>query len=232
MRFDGSTVKAVIFDMDGVLIDSEVVYMRRLGEFVLEAAQKTVPPEQLVKMVGAAANGHWEAVRDYCPPEWNIDIFRSCYREFGKKHPISYQELLFPSALLVLGWLKEHGYRIVTATSTPKEKAKEIARVCGFDIYMEFILCGDMFRESKPNPEIYLKCLELLELPGENCLIVEDSAYGIEAALRAGIPVAVRREKRFAVNQKGADWYIDSLDDIPELLVNGAKHKYNTDSES
>ena len=55
------------------------------------------------------------------------------------------------------------------------------------------MLCGDMFRESKPNPEIYLRCLELLKLPGEKCLVVEDSPYGIEAAVRAGIPVAVRR---------------------------------------
>lgn len=218
MRINGSAAEAVIFDMDGVLIDSEVVYMRRLGEFVLEEAGRTVPGEQLAKMVGAAVNGHWKAVRDYCPSGWDLEIFRSHYREFGRNHPVNYQELLFPEALPVLMWLKEHGYRMVMATSTPKEKAEEVARACGFDVFMEFILCGDMFHESKPNPEIYLKCLELLRLPKDKCLIVEDSTYGIEAALRAGIPVAARREKRFWVNQEGADWYIDSLEELPGLL--------------
>lgn len=164
-------------------------------------------------------SGHWKAVRDYCPPDWNQEIFRSRYREFGRNHPINYQELLFPGTLPVLMWLKEHGYRIVMATSTPKEKAEEVTRVCGFDVFMEFVLCGDMFHESKPNPEIYLKCLELLNLPKDKCLIVEDSTYGIEAALRAGIPVAARWEKRFSVNQEGADWYINSLEELPELLL-------------
>ena len=210
--------EAVIFDMEGVLIDSEVVYMRRLGEFVREAVGKTVPEEQLVKMVGATGNGHWEAVKDYCPPEWNLEIFRHHYRNYGKNNPIDYRKILFPTVLPTLEWLRTHGYRTVMATSTPREKAEEIKEVCGFGTYMEFVLCGDMFKESKPNPEIYLRCLELLNLPREKCLVVEDSAYGIEAAVRAGIPVAVRREKRFYVNQEGGDWYIDSLAEIPELL--------------
>lgn len=217
MRGDGGT-EAVIFDMDGVLIDSEVVYMRRLGEFVREAVGRTVPEEQLVKMVGATGNGHWEAVKDYLPTGWDLETFRFHYRKFGKDNPIDYRKLLFPEVLPTLEWLRTSGYRIVMATSTPGEKAEEIKEVCGFGAYMEFILCGDMFKESKPNPEIYLRCLELLSLPREKCLVVEDSAYGIEAAVRAGIPVAVRREKRFYVNQEGGNWYIDSLAEIPGLL--------------
>ena len=53
--------------------------------------------------------------------------------------------------------------------------------------------------------------------------MVEDSPYGIEAAVRAGIPVAVRRERRFPVDQRGADWYIDSLAELPGLLMGSPK---------
>lgn len=220
---NATAVEAVIFDMDGVLIDSEVVYMNRLRWFVRDFLGKQVPEERLLTMVGATGNGHFEAVREYCPPDWDIEVFRSHYREYGKDKPIDYPGTLFPDVLPALEWLKGHGYRTVLATSTVREKAEEIKALCGFGAYMEFVLCGDMFRESKPNPEIYLRCQELLKLPGEKCLVVEDSPYGIEAAVRAGIPVAVRRERRFPVDQRGADWYIDSLAELPGLLTGGLK---------
>lgn len=209
--------------MDGVLIDSEVVYMNRLRWFVRDFLGKQVPEERLLTMVGATGNGHFEAVREYCPPDWDIEVFRSHYREFGKDKPIDYPGILFPDALPALEWLKGHGYRTVLATSTVREKAEEIKALCGFGAYMEFVLCGDMFRESKPNPEIYLRCQELLklprgEMPGGGGLALWHRGRG-----PGGIPVAVRRERRFPVDQRGADWYIDSLAELPGFLTGGLK---------
>ena len=80
---NATAVEAVIFDMDGVLIDSEVVYMNRLRWFVRDFLGKQVPEERLLTMVGATGNGHFEAVREYCPPDWDIEVFRSHYREYG-----------------------------------------------------------------------------------------------------------------------------------------------------
>ena len=103
---NATAVEAVIFDMDGVLIDSEVVYMNRLRWFVRDFLGKQVPEERLLTMVGATGNGHFEAVREYCPPDWDIEVFRSHYREFGKDKPIDYPGILFPDALPALEWLK------------------------------------------------------------------------------------------------------------------------------
>ncbi len=204
--------------MDGVLIDSEPVYLNRLVQFVQDCLGKTIPKERLISMVGATGAGHFKAIKEYCPPEWDYERFRKHYRQYGIDKPIDYPSILFPDAIPVLKWLKEHGYRIMLATSTERKKAEEIKTVCGFGAYMEFTLCGDMFQESKPNPEIYLKCLELLELSRDRCLVIEDSPYGIEAAVRAGIPVAVRRETRFALNQAGGDWYFEHLSELPGFL--------------
>lgn len=211
-------VQAVIFDMDGVLIDSEIVYLNRLVQFVQDYLGKKIPKERLISMVGATGAGHFHAVREYCPPEWDLERFRKHYRQYGKENPIDYSSILFPDTIPTLEWLRKHGYRIMLATSTDRKKAEEIKAVCGFGAYMEFTLCGDMFQESKPNPEIYLKCLELLKLSRRQCLVIEDSPYGIEAAVRAGIPVAVRRETRFVLDQRGGDWYFDRLSELPGFL--------------
>ena len=206
--------------MDGVLIDSEIVYMRRLKEFTREAAQREVPRKQLLKMVGATSEGHWKAVRAYFPPEWTREQFFEAYRVYGRSHPVSYQDIVFEDTIPTLKRLKAMGLRLAMATSTPREKAMETKELCGFGSFMEIVLCGDMVKESKPNPEIYLKCLEQLGLSGEQCIVVEDSAYGIEAAKRAGLYVLARRETRFSMNQEGADCYINRLGELPRLLEN------------
>ena len=127
---------------------------------------------------------------------------------------------MFEDTIPTLKRLKAMGLRLAMATSTPREKAMETKELCGFGSFMEIVLCGDMVKESKPNPEIYLKCLEQLGLSGEQCIVVEDSAYGIEAAKRAGLYVVARRETRFSMNQEGADCYINRLGELPRLLEN------------
>ena len=88
--------------MDGVLIDSEIVYMRRLKEFTREAAQREVPRKQLLKMVGATSEGHWKAVRAYFPPEWTREQFFEAYRVYGRSHPVSYQDIVFVDTIPTL----------------------------------------------------------------------------------------------------------------------------------
>ena len=99
----------------------------------------------------------------------------------GTSHPVSYthldvykrqyQDIVFEDTIPTLKRLKAMGLRLAMATSTPREKAMETKELCGFGSFMEIVLCGDMVKESKPNPEIYLKCLEQLGLSGEQCIV-------------------------------------------------------------
>jgi len=75
-----------------------------------------------------------------------------------------------------------------------------------------------MFAKSKPNPEIYLKSAEALGLRTNECVVVEDSYYGIEAGKRAGMTVIAKRDTMFGTDQSKADYFIGSLSEIVPLL--------------
>ena len=86
---------------------------------------------------------------------------------------------------------------------------------CGIRDYFEVIVSGEQFRESKPDPEIYLHTMECLGLEPSECCCIEDSKFGITAGKRAGLTVFAKREERFGFSQASADQILDS---VPDLL--------------
>ena len=86
--------------------------------------------------------------------------------------------------------------------------------------YFEFFLSGEMFRVSKPNPEIYLTCIEKLGLSAEECIAIEDSEYGIAAAKAANLTCIAKRDTRYGFNQTAADYMVDDLLDIIQIINN------------
>ena len=77
--------------------------------------------------------------------------------------------------------------------------------------FVDVIVSGEMFQESKPNPEIYNYTLSKLNLKPEECIAIEDSTYGIQAAKGAGITTFAKRDDRFHFEQDMADVVIDDL---------------------
>lgn len=90
--------------------------------------------------------------------------------------------------------------------------------MCGLRQYLDVILTRDDVEHSKPDPEIYCKCLERLKLGPKQCLVIEDSAIGIQAAKGAEALVAARRDERYFTDQSEADFSIDGMEDILQLL--------------
>lgn len=225
-------IQAVIFDLDGVLIDSELYYMKRLRQFVQDSFGRIIPEEELLSIVGASGPAHWLAARPYLPEGWEREDYQAAYRAYLAKYPIQYQQLCFPNVISVMQKLKKDGYRMSLATSSPADKVAEVMRDCGFGPYLEMALTREDVERSKPDPEIYQKSLERLGLSASQCLVVEDSAIGIKAAVEAGILVAARRETRYRVDQSGADYILGSFGELPDLLrrMNGKTQKQTKQS--
>ena len=189
-------VKNVVFDMDGVIFDTERVYI----ECCIEAAKALpIPEEQVYKTcVKCTGTNEFQTMeffhRDFSPflTEAECQTLRDESVRFFKKR---YTEKLIPmkaGVVELLEYLKEQGIRIALASSTRKDIVERELADAGILHYFESITGGDSVKISKPNPEIYLIACDKMQEPPEECFAIEDSFNGIRAAKAAGMrPVMV-----------------------------------------
>ena len=211
--------QAVIFYMDGVIVDSERFYYDQLDE-MYSAEGIFVPREELCRAVGASYKDfksnlvRWFAMGgvDLSPEE-----AEARYDAWAAVHPADYAALLNPGVRETVAELKGLGVRVALASSSPMDNIMHVLEVCGLSDAFEHVTSGEQFLESKPNPEIYLHTLDLLGLPATSCCCVEDSVPGIAAGKAAGLTVIAKREDRFGFSQELADAVVDSIADILAL---------------
>jgi HAD superfamily hydrolase (TIGR01509 family) len=209
--------RAVIFDMDGVLVDSEPVYQKILYD-ILKDRYPWVTPKDLEPLVGMN-NQECRCVfanlmhKDVSDPGFNVEadeLFASC--------TVDYSEVMRPEVPGILRTLKDSGYLIALASSSRTADITRALDECKIAQFFDVVTSGDQFRESKPNPEIYLHTMKELKVSPSECLIIEDSGYGIEAGVAAGATVAALRDDRYDLHQEKAHYHISSLSEIPGLL--------------
>lgn len=211
--------EAVIFDMDGVIVDSEYAYAQEERAF-LDAHGIDVPDEEIARTVGCSQETFRQTVVSWwerggygvLTPEEAIARFNA----WGESYVYDYHALMNPGVPETLAALRERGVRLALASSSPMDNIREVLDACGIAGAFEVVVSGEQFHKSKPNPEIYLHTCELLGLDPAVCCCVEDSPYGIEAGKRAGLTVFAKREERFGFSQDEADAIIDA---VPDLLA-------------
>lgn len=211
------TKKAIIFDMDGVLIDSEPFYLDRFENF-FENHDQIFTPELKMKLAGAATKMLWEIVHDAWIGDITAKEIEQLYRKEVKGQRPDYNELLFPDVFKILEILQKHNYKLALASSSGNQTIEIVLDTTGLRKYFPIAVSGTMFTQSKPDPEIYLHTLELLELPADDCIAIEDSTYGIQSALAAGLQVAAIRDDRFGYDQHLANYILDDLNDLLPML--------------
>lgn len=210
-------IKAVIFDMDGVLIDSEIVYVNHVYS-MLAKRDPRIKPEQLYPMVGSTNQRTKEIVFELAGEALDSKAFNKEYETYFSCCPVDYPSILRGDAHGTLTYIKERGYKIGLASSSSPKGIETVVTTCGLKQYFDSIISGDMFKESKPHPEIYLHTSNMLAVSPADCLVIEDSNYGIKAAHSAGMTVAAYKDERFSFDQSLAQYSINSLSEIPELL--------------
>lgn len=206
-------VKAVIFDMDGVIVDTEPVYYERLHEFF---KHNNIHPEieELDNIVGSSSVDTWDAIQRIWGKELDKNQYEEEYNEFHENKPVDFKEIVDRDITVVLEWLTKEKYKIGLASSSSYDDIQEVLKQCNIKHYFHSVLSGEMFEQSKPNPEIYLKTAEALEVQPDECLVIEDSTYGIMAGKAAGMYVLAKEDNRFNFNQGLADGKIQRLKQV------------------
>jgi len=178
--------KAVIFDMDGLLIDSERI---ALSTFVESCRDYDFKPDIDIyyKCIGTAQTR--EILSDGYGPDFPLEEIYGLWEKKYLNTVLNNPMPLKPGALQLLEHLEQENMKKAVVTSTDQELALKILTNAQIVHFFDFVLSSDQVLHGKPNPEIYLTaCRKLGEKP-TNCLALEDSDNGVLAAFEAGLAV-------------------------------------------
>lgn len=211
-------IKAIIFDMDGVILDSESISDITWEKAAAEKGLK-VSEEILNACRGANKNDTIITLKKYYGADFDSEAFlertSELFHEIEEKDGIP----LLPYAKEILEYLKTR-YRLALASSTRGPTVERQLRTAGVLDFFETRTTGEMVEHSKPNPEIYLMACKSIGMEPGECAAIEDSLNGIRSAHAAGLHPIMVIDKVQPTREikKMCESIFDSLDGLKAIL--------------
>jgi beta-phosphoglucomutase family hydrolase len=205
--------QAVLWDMDGVLIDTGPLHFQTWVE-ALEPLGVTLTPELFRATFGMNNRGVMTTVLGSEPEAGLLarvsDAKEAAFRELirGAAQPL-------PGVRAWLARLRAAGVKQAVASSGPPENIAAIVDELGIRAFFDALVSA-AGKAGKPEPYVFLEAARQLGVPPENCLVVEDAVAGVEAARRAGMRCLAVTTTNPSEALAGADLIVDSLADLPE----------------
>lgn len=186
MRVVGAKLSAVIFDMDGLMLDTEAIYQivwRNVGK----ALGFHMSDELLYATLGRPAHDCYRLLLETHGPDFPLTAFRADCAEHWDSHTSTHGIAHKPGLLDLLDWLDAHGIPKAVATSTAYTKAVATLQTADIADRFQIIVTGDQIEHGKPAPDIFWAAAQKLGVDPRCCIALEDSEAGVIAASSAGM---------------------------------------------
>lgn len=214
-------IKAVIFDLDGLMIDSEQIQSKAFEEVIREYGRKPVAGQQgIVHKPGFGSDDNWKILKEKYNIQEEIEVLRNKRRKI-------YRKLLqrnikpYPGLIQLLKQLKEISIKTAIASSSTLAHILLVIDKLNIKSLIDAIVSRDEVKRGKPDPEIFLKASKKLKIKPDECLVLEDTEVGVLAAKKANmkifaIPNIYTRDHDFSQ----ADSVFKSLKEMNSIILN------------
>ena len=206
-----NTIRAVIWDLDGVIIDSANEH-RLAWQRLAREEGISFSDADFWATFGKRNDAIFAEICGPLPPER--------VQELANRKEAYFRELIrktaapLPGAMELMRGLHEAGFLQALASSTPVENIELISEVLGLKRYLTVLVSGETVPHGKPAPDIFLRAAEELNVAPEHCLVIEDAVAGVEAAHAAGMRCIAVAGNRDLPGLRKADLVVKSLTEV------------------
>ncbi len=193
-------IKAIIFDMDGLMIDSERVtfecYQERLKDMNL-----TMDEEFYKTLLGKPIKGIYQRFYDVYGNDFPIEnVIQDVHQLMAERFET--EGVPVKKGLVeLLHYLKDNNYKTIVATSSNRDRVDKILAQAKITEFFDDSICGDEVTKGKPNPEVFLKSCQKLDVNVDEAIVLEDSEAGIQASYDANIKVICIPDMKYPEKQ-------------------------------
>lgn len=211
-------IKAILFDMDGVLMDSEYYYhfgtytwMKRLG---FEGDDSL-----LNKLIGTTMAMTYDILYELLDGKYSKEELVAINEKyFNEEDPMDCKKIMFANVKECLVSFRQMGLKLALCSASPMKTIMDNLGQMGIVDLFDVIVSGEDFVRSKPDPMIYLYAMDKLHVTGDECIVYEDSTIGIAAGKASKAFCVARKDDRFGQDQSQADMLVNGIEELLEYV--------------
>lgn len=209
-------IKAVLFDMDGVLVNSEKYYMEGTYKWMTRAGYEG-DLSKLNAIIGTTMEETYRIESELSGlPVSECIRLNEAY--FLTEDVIDYREYQFEDVYETLSELKKKGLKTAVCSMTEIKDVRRCLDELKISEFTDCVISSDEVKRGKPCPDIYLKALEELKVNADEAIVVEDSRSGIKAGKAAGCLTVARKDIQFNTDQSEADIILEDLRGLKDII--------------
>ena len=212
-------IKAVIFDLDGTLIDTEKIY-RQVWPMAMKELGQDFSDDRYLHMRSMGKPFAEKQFEEWYGKEFDYHGARKVRKKYFDEYIGIHGIQTKKGAIELLSYLREKGIITAIATATDMERATEYIKMAGLDGYFDKVISATMVDEGKPSPKVYQYVLSELGLNKEEAIAVEDAPNGVRSAYRAGLKVIMVPDQSPCTEDLKDMLYacVNSLDEIKGII--------------